>query len=359
VHETQLPVLHTRFVPQLLPSAWFWFVSVQVGAPVVHVSVPVWHGFVGVQAPPALQVAQAPLLHTMFVPQVVPFARGPDSMHTGEPVAHDVVPALHALAGWQLEPAAHDTQVPALQTLSVPQEAPLASALPVSVQAMLGEQTVMPAWQGFAGTQIEPAEHVAQLPAWQTMLAPQAVPLAASPDSMQTGVPVLQATVPLRQGLPGTTQSIPCTQAAHVPRASQTMSVPHDVPAATLVVVSVHDGADPEQTSVPVWHLFAGVHAPPCWQVAHVPVWQTIPVPHVVPFGLLSVSVQTGAPVAQTMLPTRHGLPVTSHVMPCTQLSQLPLWQTLSMSQRVPLACRSVSSMHAIAPPSRQTNIPL
>jgi len=50
-----------------------------------------------------------------------------------------------------------------------------------------------------------------------------------------------------------------------------------------------------------------------------------MPVPQVVPFGLLSVSVQTGAPVAQTMLPTRHGFPLTSHAIPCTHESQLPL----------------------------------
>jgi hypothetical protein len=50
-----------------------------------------------------------------------------------------------------------------------------------------------------------------------------------------------------------------------------------------------------------------------------------MPVPQPVPFGLLSVSVQTGAPVVQTMLPTRHGLPLTSHAMSAAQLSQLPL----------------------------------
>ena len=47
------------------------------------------------------------------------------------------------------------------------------------------------------------------------------------------------------------------------------MSVPQDVPAVTFVLVSVQDGAAPEQTSAPVWHLFAGVHAPPIWHVAH------------------------------------------------------------------------------------------
>jgi hypothetical protein len=74
-------------------------VSLQVGAPVVQVSVPMWHGLVGVQAPPAWHVAHEPALHTMFAPQVVPFARLPVSMQTGEPVAHDVAPVLQALAG--------------------------------------------------------------------------------------------------------------------------------------------------------------------------------------------------------------------------------------------------------------------
>jgi hypothetical protein len=297
---------------------------VQAGAPVVQVSVPVWQGLVGVHAPPPVHVTQLPVLHTMFAPHIVPLARFPDSMQNGDPVAHDVVPVLHVLVGWQLEPAAHDTHVPALQTLSVPQPAPFASALPLSTQAMFGEQTVMPAWHGFAGTQIDPAEHAAQAPALQTMFDPQIVPLGASLDSMQIGVPVLQAMVPLRQGLPGTTQSIPCMHAVQL-APLQTMSVPHAVPAGTFVPVSVHVGAAPEQTSVPVWHLFVGVHAPPAWQVAHVPAWQTIPVPHELPFGLLSLSVQTGAPVVQTMLPTRQGRPVTSQAIPSGQASQLPL----------------------------------
>ncbi len=197
-----------------------------------------------------------------------------------------------------------------------------------------------------------------QLPVWQTMLVPHTRPLGASDDSMQTGVPVLQAMVPRRHGLPGTVQIIPATHAAQLPFAPHTMSVPQEVPAGTFVLVSVHAGAAPEQTSVPVWHRFAGVQAPPAWQVAHVPTWQTIPVPHVVPFGLLSVSVQTGAPVVQTMLPTRHGLPVTSHAMPSVHAPQLPLRQTMFTPQTVPFACVSVSSMHVIAP-SLQTNIPL
>ena len=38
------PRWHTRFVPQAVPSGWFEPLSVQIGAPVVQVSVPVWHG---------------------------------------------------------------------------------------------------------------------------------------------------------------------------------------------------------------------------------------------------------------------------------------------------------------------------
>jgi hypothetical protein len=245
--------------------------------------------------------------------------------------------------------------VPALQTLSWPHVVPFASALPVSEQAMLGEQTVMPAWHAFAGTQDVPAEHMSQLPPLQTMLAPQGVPLGALPDSTQTGAPVLHVICPLLHGLPGTGHSMPCMHPVQLPLALQTMSVPQEVPAATFVFASMQVGADPLQFSVPLWHLLVGWHAAPIWQAVQVPAWQTLPLPQPVPFGLLSVAVQTGAPVVQTMLPTRHGWPVTSHAMPAVHASQLPSWQTMSGPQTVPFACVSVSSMHDIAP-SMQTN---
>jgi hypothetical protein len=203
----------------------------------------------------------------------------------------------------------------------------------------------------------EPAEQFEQTPAAQTLFVPQAVPLGALPDSMQTGLPVLQAVVPLLHGLPGTGQSAPTMQDVHVPLPSHTMSVPHAVPAAMLVFASVH-AIDGVQTCVPLWHLLVGWQDAFAWQAAQDPPWQTIPVPHAVPFGLLSVSVQTGAPVVQTMVPTRHGLPLTSQAMSAMQVSQLPLWQTLSVSQAVPFACSVDSSMHDMTP-SMQTNMPL
>ena len=55
----------------------------QTGAPVAHEIAPVRHAFVVVQTPPATQAAHAPLLHTMFVPQPMPFACAvPVSMHS-------------------------------------------------------------------------------------------------------------------------------------------------------------------------------------------------------------------------------------------------------------------------------------
>src|SRR5262249_871764 len=40
-HETQLPALHTRLVPQPVPSGWFAPLSEQTGVPVLQFSVPV------------------------------------------------------------------------------------------------------------------------------------------------------------------------------------------------------------------------------------------------------------------------------------------------------------------------------
>lgn len=49
--------------------------STQTAAPVAHEVVPVRHGLPEiVQAVPAVQATQAPLLHTMFCPQTVPLA---------------------------------------------------------------------------------------------------------------------------------------------------------------------------------------------------------------------------------------------------------------------------------------------
>jgi hypothetical protein len=92
VHAAQVPLLQTMLVPQAVPSASAVPVSVHAEAPVEHEVIPVWHALLGVHARPAVHAAQAPALHTMLVPQVVPFgAFEPVSMQLGAP-AHDVVP---------------------------------------------------------------------------------------------------------------------------------------------------------------------------------------------------------------------------------------------------------------------------
>jgi hypothetical protein len=285
VQETQLPALQTWFVPQLLPSASSVPVSVHTDVPVLQVSVPTWQGLVGVHAPPAVQATQVPALQTWFVPQAVPLERFPVSAQTDVPVMHDVAPIRQGLVGWQLAPAVQATQVPALQTRLVPQTVPLARFEALSVQVMVGEQEVTPVWQGLAGAQARPAVHETHAPPLHTMLVPQLMPFCALPDSMQTGAPVLQVVVPVRQGRPAMLQLAPAVQSPQAPAALQTRLVPQAVPAGRFVPASMHCGVPVEQDSVPWWQGLLGVHAAPAWQAPHWPAWQTMPAPQVVPFG--------------------------------------------------------------------------
>jgi len=55
VHETQLPELQTRFVPQSVPSDALLPVSWQVMFPVAQLYTPVWQGLLGVQLPVGVQ----------------------------------------------------------------------------------------------------------------------------------------------------------------------------------------------------------------------------------------------------------------------------------------------------------------
>jgi hypothetical protein len=88
--------------------------SVHTATPVAQTFVPVRHGLVGVQAVPAVQATHEPLLHTMFVPQTMPFACDACvSMHVWAPAAEHIVrPMWHGLVGWQASPALHPPPVP-------------------------------------------------------------------------------------------------------------------------------------------------------------------------------------------------------------------------------------------------------
>jgi hypothetical protein len=252
VQGPQLPAWQTWLVPQLVPSGRAVPVSWQVEEPVVQVSVPVWQGLlVGVQGPPAVHGAQVPLLHTRLVPHGVPFATLPVSAQTEAPVTHEVAPVLHLFMGVQVAPAVHETQLPSLQTRFVPQVVPLTRFLPVSAQVIAGEQAWVPAWQAFVGVQGTPTVHDTQAPELHTRFVPQDVPLATFPDSAQTGAPVLQVVAPVRQGLPVTVQPAPTLQSPQTPAALQTRFVPQLVPAVTDVPVSVQTGVPVVQASVP------------------------------------------------------------------------------------------------------------
>jgi hypothetical protein len=57
--------------PQTVPAGWK-LPTTQVGLPVAHEIVPIAQAFDSGQVPPAAQATQLPVLHTMSVPQVVP-----------------------------------------------------------------------------------------------------------------------------------------------------------------------------------------------------------------------------------------------------------------------------------------------
>jgi hypothetical protein len=319
-HETHTPPLQTRSMPHDVPSSTFVPRSMQVWLPVMQVSVPLWHGAVsGLHAPPWVQGTQVPALQTLFMPHDVPSGWFPVSAQTEAPVMHDVAPVRQRLVGWQLVPVVHMTHMPPLQTMFMPQTVPLTSALPLSAQVIVGEQAWNPAWHLFAGTQAVPAVQATQLPPTQTMLVPQLVPSATLADSTQTTAPVLQATLPVRHGLPLTAQVAFTVQAMQLPAGLQTMLVPQLVPAVTFVPLSTHWGPL-EQVSAPTWQAFAaGMQEAFSWQATHAPLLQTIPVPHELPFGWLFCSVQTAEPVVQTIVAVRHGLPLTVQLVPAAQ----------------------------------------
>jgi len=94
VHDTQAPELHTMFVPQAVPLATFAD-STQTGAPLVQAVVPVRHGLpVTAQIAPSLQSTQAAVaLQTLSWAQLVPTATFvPLSVQVGVPVEQASAP---------------------------------------------------------------------------------------------------------------------------------------------------------------------------------------------------------------------------------------------------------------------------
>ncbi len=139
----------------------------------------------------------------------------------------------------------------------------------------------------------------------------------------------------------------------HVPL-WQSMLVPHEVPFATSVPVSVHVGV-PEQLSVPTWHGLAGVHGLPWVQLVHAPLTHTSLVPHTVPLGAGSpVSMQTGAPVEQSVIPASHGLPVGVQAAFCVHALHAPSSQTMFVPHEVPGASGTRVSVQVCVPVAQE-----
>lgn len=101
------------------------------------------------------------------------------------------------------------------------------------------------------GVQARPTVQAAHVPPLHTMFVPQEVPLATFPDSEQTGAPVPQAVVPVRHGLPLTLQLAPAAQLTQLPVEPQTLFVPQLVPAPRSVPSSLQTGVPVEQASAP------------------------------------------------------------------------------------------------------------
>jgi len=100
------------------------------------------------------------------------------------------------------------------------------------------------------------------------------------------------------------------------------------------------------------------VQTVPTVQAMQVPPLHTMPVPQEVPLETFPDSVQTGPPVSQTVLPVRHGLPLTLQLAPTVQLTQLPVEpQTLFVPQLVP-AARSVPLSLQTGVPVEQASVP-
>lgn len=85
-------------VPHEVPFGLSAF-SVQTPTPVAHTSAATLQAFVVVHALPAAHAVHVPLLHTMPVPQTMPFEAFPVSMHDSPADVQTVWPTWHGLLG--------------------------------------------------------------------------------------------------------------------------------------------------------------------------------------------------------------------------------------------------------------------
>jgi hypothetical protein len=197
------------------------------------------------------QVRQLPPTQSFAAPQDFPSATLPASVQTALPDPHATFPVLQGFAGVQIASAVHAPHVPLLHTMFVPQALPFAALLPASVHVAVPLlQDRMPTWHLFSGTQGVPSLQAAHAPSWQTFPVPQLFPLGALPEAAQTEEPDAQSVWPTLHGSGGS-HALFAAQLPHWPDELQTMSTPQAVPGATSLLVSVHFVVPPAQSSVP------------------------------------------------------------------------------------------------------------
>jgi hypothetical protein len=338
LHVAQVPLQHIPLVPHSVPDATSVPVATQVAVPLLHEIVPVTHGFVGVQLPPAVQGEQVPLSQTSFVPQVVPvFVGVVVAAQVDTPLLHEVIPFTHMFDGVHDTPAVQEMQLPLSQTSFVPHTIPLGSSVLVATHVdtpLLHD--VMPIKQGFEGVHAVPAVHAPQFPLSHTSFVPHGVPLAAAVVvATQAATPLPHEIVPVTQGFVGT-QLPPAVHDTQLPPL-QTSLVPHVVPLATSTDVETHVDVPLLQDVVPVTHGFVGLHETPAVHETQLPLSQTSFVPHVVPLGTAVVpATQLDTPLLHDVVPVTHGFDGV-HDVPATQAPQLPLSQTSFVPHAVPL----------------------
>jgi len=200
---------------------------------------------------PALHGTHVPLpLHTPPV-HGLPAALLPVSLHTDDPVEHEVVPVLQEFAGEQVSPAVQETQTPPEQTRLVPHEVPLPRAVVLSTQTGTPlEHESFPEWHAFAGVHGCPSLQGAHTPALHTMPFPHGVPGALLPFSAQTCDPVAHEFAPVLQTLAGW-HAPPAVHETHCP-VRHTRLVPQMAPSESDTLLSAQVGVPVEHPSVPV-----------------------------------------------------------------------------------------------------------
>ena len=156
--------------PQSVPSSTGAAVSVQTGNPLPHSTTDTRQAPGGVQIAPWLQTHAPVTSQTWPMPHELPVGSGPGSTQVGVPLLQEVVvPPRQTIPGSHAAPTVH-THAPEVQASPLPQAVP-SRTLPVSVQTGAPVSQVIAAVLqrgSVVDGQAVPAAHGTQLPALQT-----------------------------------------------------------------------------------------------------------------------------------------------------------------------------------------------